>query len=136
KEASKQADQMADDLLEGLRRAVRNKPQRYNKLLDVVWNCYFNPSWPTQTDIARSMRISASLVSHYRKIFDNCIQSLNLNVEELRLLNSAFGERLKTVVKNSPAAFHTIKDDSPECGHLYPLPGKSLAAAAAAGWRR
>ncbi|HSE96795.1 MAG TPA: hypothetical protein VLD57_00905, partial [Blastocatellia bacterium] len=41
KEASRQADAMAEELLEGMRKAVRNKPQRYNKLVDVVWNCYF-----------------------------------------------------------------------------------------------
>ena len=132
KEASRQAEAMADDLLRSIKGAVRNKPQRFNKLINVVWHCYFDPARPTQTEIARSMKISASLVSHYRKIFDTYVQGLNLSVDELKLFNNAFGENLKSIINKGTAA-----DSSPGRNQAFQLINRPLAASAlAAACRR
>jgi hypothetical protein len=136
KEASWQAEAMAEDLLKTIKGAVRNKPQRFSKLINVVWHCYFDPARPTQTDIARTMKISASLVSHYRKIFDTYVQGLNLSVDDLSLLNIAFGERLKRMIKKPPAGCVSVADITPKPGQAFQIPNKPLAAAASAGWRR
>jgi hypothetical protein len=98
KEARQNLEQVVEMLLQQMRHAVRNKPQRFYKLICIAWNCYFDPSSPSQTSIARKMNISDSLVSHYRAIFDSFVQNLNLNVDQYILLNTILGHRL-TVLK-------------------------------------
>jgi hypothetical protein len=73
------------------------------------------------------MKISASLVSHYRKIFDTHVQGLNLSVDELKLFNNAFGENLKSIINNDTAA-----DSSPERKKAFQLINRPLVAAASA----
>jgi hypothetical protein len=136
KEASRKADETAEAMLEGMKRAVRNKPHRYSKLIDVVWHCYFNPSGPTQTDIARYLNISASLVSHYRKIFDSYVQNMNLSLDELKLINNVFGERLNKIVTTSPPSLAARDESPPEQRRLYEFSHKPMAAAASATCRR
>lgn len=94
KEMKQQIENVVDTLLRSMREAVRHKANRYSKLIDVVWHCYFNPASPSQTSIARMMRISDSLVSHYRSIFDNLIKGLELSVDEFIHLNGVLGNRV------------------------------------------
>jgi hypothetical protein len=77
---------------------VRNKPQRFRKLVEVVWHCYFNTSSSCQSNVAKLMGISDSLVSHYRKIFDTIVRSEQLSVDECLLLNSALNKRLASIM--------------------------------------
>jgi hypothetical protein len=97
KEARKHLEQVVEMLLQKMRGAVRNKPQRFHKLISIAWSCYFDPSSPSQTTIAREMNISDSLVSHYRGIFDSFVHNLNLTVDEYILLNGILGNRLATL---------------------------------------
>jgi hypothetical protein len=94
KEARENLEQVVEMLLQKMRHAVRNKPQRFHKLVSIAWSCYFDPASPSQTTIAREMNISDSLVSHYRGIFDSFVQNLNLTVDEYILLNGMLGNRL------------------------------------------
>lgn len=94
KEMKQQIESVVESLLGSMREAVRHKTIRYSKLIDVAWHCYFNPASPSQTQIAKLMGISDSLVSHYRGIFDNLIRSLPLSVDEFIHLNTVLGNRL------------------------------------------
>ena len=98
KERRLQIEELADDTLRVLKEQVRNKPNRYNKLLRVVWHCYFDPASLSQTSLARMMGISDSLVSHYRGIFDSFIRTLNLSIDEFILLNGALSRRLAAII--------------------------------------
>lgn len=94
KEARQHLELMADMLFRRMREAVRNKPQRFYKLVEIAWSCYFDPASPSQSEIARKMKISDSLVSHYRAIFDSYVQNLNLSVDDYILLNGILSNRL------------------------------------------
>jgi hypothetical protein len=98
KEKWLQIEELADDTLGILKEQVRNKPNRYNKLLRVVWHCYFDPASLSQTSLAKMMGISDSLVSHYRGIFDSFIQTLDLSIDEFILLNGALSRRLAAII--------------------------------------
>ena len=98
KERWLQIEGLAEDALRVLKEQVRNKPNRYNKLLRVVWHCYFDPASLSQTSLARMMGISDSLVSHYRGIFDSFIRTLDLSIDEFILLNSALSRRLAAII--------------------------------------
>ena len=101
REAATEAGQLADSVLADLEHAVRHKPRRFNKLLRVVWHCYFDPASPSQTEIARRMDISGSLVCHYKKIFEAHVQRINLSTELWMALNRAlelkFAARLREI---------------------------------------
>ena len=136
KEVNLQIEDLAKELLEEMKGRVRNKPKRYNKLVRVVWYCYFDAGSLTQTRIAQKLGISESLVSHYRNIFDRIIQDLSLNVNEFILFNSAFAVRLaasipelhepeKKLVKVARGAFPGE--------YLQPSEIKTLARAATRG---
>ncbi len=94
KEIVAQMEALADCIIDRCRQEVRNKPQRFRKLIEVVWHCYFNHSSCSQTAVAKLMGISDSLVSHYRKIFDALVRREDLAVEEYRYLNSALDKRI------------------------------------------
>lgn len=94
KEVAACMEALAEAILETCKQSVRNKSQRYRKLLEVVWHCYFNPSSPSQTTIAKCMQISDSLVSHYRRIFDTIARREELTVDECRALNCALERRV------------------------------------------
>lgn len=94
KETTRHLERVVEALLRDLRDAVRNKPQRFYKLVAIAWSCYFDPASPSQTTIARRMKISDSLVSHYRGIFDSFVQGLNLTIDEYIQLNGMLGSRL------------------------------------------
>jgi hypothetical protein len=98
KERRLQIEGLAEDALSVLKEMVRNKPNRYKKLLRVVWHCYFDPASLSQTRLARMMGISDSLVSHYRAIFDSYIRTLNLSIDEFILLNGALSRRLAAII--------------------------------------
>lgn len=135
KETTWQAAEMAEGLLTRMKEAVKNKPSRYSKLLSVVWHCYYNPSQPSQTSVARSMGISDSLVSHYRKIFDTLIQSLELCTDEFKLLNSALNDRLKAMVEFR-GEYGCDNKSAPATRPLYVVPRKPLSFAASTNSHR
>ncbi|HEX5734499.1 MAG TPA: hypothetical protein VF131_16810 [Blastocatellia bacterium] len=138
KEKWLQIEELADDALRTLKEQVRNKPNRYNKLLRVVWHCYFDPASLSQTRLARKMGISDSLVSHYRGIFDSFIRNLELSIDEFILLNSALSRRLAAIISewNSSEAEHAqparSAKSSLSAAPLY-SPAKPLSRAASRG---
>ena len=138
KERSLQIEDLADDMLRVLKEQVRNKPNRYNKLLRVVWHCYFDPASLSQTSLARMMGISDSLVSHYRSIFDSFIRTLDLSIDEFILLNGALSRRLAAIIsewngcmsEQTPAS-RRVKPSMSDA-HLCP-PVRALSRAASRG---
>jgi predicted transcriptional regulator len=94
KELVRQMELLADCIIDSCRQGVRNKPQRFRKLIEVVWHCYFNHSSSSQTAVAKRMGISDSLVSHYRKIFDTMVRREDLRMDEYVYLNSALDKRV------------------------------------------
>lgn len=89
REAASEARHLADKLVVDLQHAVRHKPRRFNKLLRIVWHCYFDPTSPSQTEIARKMEISGSLVCHYKKLFESHVQRISLSADLWLALNRA-----------------------------------------------
>jgi hypothetical protein len=138
KETSTLVNQLAAHLLEEMKKAVRNKPLRYRKLVQVVWHCYFDPASPSQTSVASMMGISNSLVSHYRKIFDSLIQDIELSDEECVMLDGALGARLEAMIKEMPAAGRDHRKSHSEeapSGRKQPyiVPPRHMTAAANTG---
>lgn len=101
KERSLQVEETVMQIFEKMKEEVRNKPQRYGKLVRIVWHCYFSAPPLSQSEIASLMKISDSLVTHYRKIFDDTIRNLGINVEELLLLNDAIRDRLSAIIQET-----------------------------------
>ena len=130
KERWLEIEDLAEDALRVLKEEVRNKPNRYKKLLRVVWHCYFDPASLSQTSLARMMGISDSLVSHYRGIFDSFIRTLNLSIDEFILLNGALSRRLAAIISEWNAAeresahaarAERISVSAPLCSTVRPL---------------
>lgn len=94
KESAERMNALADQIIKNCYTEVRNKPQRFRKLVEVVWHCYFNQSSLSQTTVAKHLNISDSLVSHYRKIFDRVVRSYDIGLDECLYLNSALDKRL------------------------------------------
>jgi hypothetical protein len=114
KESSLLVNEIVAQLIEDMRKAVKNKPLRYRKLIQVVWHCYFDPSSPSQTSVAEMMGISNSLVSHYRKIFDGLIQDIELSDEECVLLDAALGSKLEAAIEETAAGRSQNKSRAPD----------------------
>jgi hypothetical protein len=102
KEMLVQAEAAADEVVRKMWEEVRRKPRRYSKLVRVAWHCYFDESLPCQNKIARALGISDSLVSHYRKIFDNLIKGVNINNGQAYAFKAALSNRLSAVVSGLP----------------------------------
>jgi hypothetical protein len=106
----RQIDLLSIELLERMRSAVRNKPNRYSRLARVAWHCYFDDSSPSQTSIARMIGISNSLVSHYRKLFDNVVRNVNLDAGQYVPFLHSFSAILEKSIKETV----NVRDDRKE----------------------
>ncbi|MEW6127525.1 MAG: hypothetical protein AB1757_10860 [Acidobacteriota bacterium] len=98
KECAERMNSLADTILDQCLEEVRNKPQRFRKLIEVAWHCYFNQASLSQTTVAKQLNISDSLVSHYRKIFDRVIRSYDIALDECLYLNNALDKRLTELI--------------------------------------
>jgi len=99
-ESTRQVEVIAAELLDRMRKAVRNKPNRYSLLARVAWHCYFDISSPSQTTIAGMIGISNSLVSHYRKLFDGVIRDVELGATQYIPFLHAFGTNLELSIND------------------------------------
>jgi predicted transcriptional regulator len=137
KETMTLADEMAIELLSRMRKAVKNKPRRYKKFVNIVWHCYYDPARLSQTKVASLLGISDSLVSHYRKIYDGIIQSLNVSAEEFLQIQSRFAHRLKEAVAEAQKESKPANCKIPsEANQLYFAPPKPMVAVASSGMGR
>jgi len=100
-ESTRQVEAIAMELLDRMKEAVRNKPNRYSLLARVAWHCYFDISSPSQTAIAEMIGISNSLVSHYRKLFDTVIRDVELGASQYIPFLHAFGTNLELSIKEN-----------------------------------
>ena len=100
-ESLQQIEVLSIELLEKMRNAVRNKPNRYSRLARVAWHCYFDDSSPSQTSIARMIGISNSLVSHYRKLFDEVVRNVNLDAGQYVPFLHSFSAILEKSIKET-----------------------------------
>ena len=100
-ESTRQVEAIAEELLDRMKEAVRNKPKRYSLLARVAWHCYFDISSPSQTAIAGMIGISNSLVSHYRKLFDAIIRDVELGASQYIPFLHAFGINLELSIKET-----------------------------------
>jgi hypothetical protein len=117
KEIVARMEALADTVMRNCMQSVRNKPQRFRRLVEVAWHCYFNPASPSQTTVAKHLQISDSLVSHYRKIFDAIVRRPDLAVEEYIYLNSALDKRVSELI-----AQYKLSDRKQEKVRAFPIP--------------
>ncbi len=114
KESVAQMNSLAARILRDCFEEVRNKPQRFRKLVEVVWHCYFNQASLSQTTVAKQLKMSDSLVSHYRKIFDRVVLSKQIDVDEGLYLNSALEKRVAELLATYQASGRQPKTVSAE----------------------
>jgi len=100
RETAMEVDFLADDLMCRLKQAVRNKPKRFNKLVTVVWHCYFDEVTRSQGEIAGLMGVSDSLVCHYRKLFDSHIRQIHIPRDHWVILNRSIEIRLSSIMSD------------------------------------
>jgi hypothetical protein len=93
-ENHRQAAALANDFLYTLRRAVNHNERRFTRLLSTLWHCYYNPTNPSQLEIARFLGVSDSLVSDNRRLIEFELKKLELSVDE----GVIFSESLKSLV--------------------------------------
>lgn len=131
-ESMQQVEAISEQVLEKMRHAVRNKPNRYTRLARVAWHCYFDTSSPSQTSIAQMIGISNSLVSHYRKLFDNVVRGVDLDAEQYVPFIHTFSANLEASIREPIQARDDGKEfrDSALLSVPKPYPMMSLAAAA------
>jgi hypothetical protein len=138
KETSTRIDLLADEFVEKLKKAVRNKPRRFLKLVGVAWHCYFDRSSPSQSSTAQMLGISDSLVSHYRRIFDGALLGLGLGRDELILLNSALERRLAALMPDVRDSLKNLRvaemaHGNSRCAMVYADATEPSAKSSAAG---
>jgi len=85
---------LADEFLISLRRAVNNNERRYTRLLSTLWHCYYDPSGPSQLEIAKLLGVSDSLVSDNRRLIEYELKKLKLTMDE----GTIFSESLQRLV--------------------------------------
>jgi hypothetical protein len=85
---------LADEFLISLRRAVNNNERRYTRLLSTLWHCYYDPSGPSQLEIAKLLGVSDSLVSDNRRLIEYELKKLKLTMDE----GAIFSESLLRLV--------------------------------------
>ena len=85
---------MAGEFLSSLRRAVNNNERRYSRLVSTLWHCYYNPTGPSQLEIAKLLGVSDSLVSDNRRLIEHELKKLPLSLEE----GAIFSEVLQRLV--------------------------------------
>ena len=84
----------AQDFLASLSRTVNHNPQRYERLIETLWYCYFDPKGPSQIETAELLGVSDSLVSNNRKLIEYELKKLGLSLED----GVVFSESLKRLV--------------------------------------
>ena len=96
-EKDREASALASDFLHTLRRAVNDNERRFTRLLSTLWHCYYNPTNPSQLEIARLLGVSDSLVSDNRRLIEFELKKLSLSVDE----GVIFSESLKSLVSST-----------------------------------
>ena len=96
-EQDARVSQMASDFLVSLRRAVNNNERRYARLLSTLWHCYYDPSAPSQLEIAEILGVSDSLISDNRRLIEYELKRLKLTIED----GAVFSESLQRLVASS-----------------------------------
>jgi len=94
KELIHQMELQVSDLLNSLQAAVNHKSRRWDRLLRVAWDCYFDSHTWSQSRIAAKLGISNALVTHYRTLFDQHVKTLALPFEHWLILNETLRARL------------------------------------------
>lgn len=98
------ARQTASAFLERLYQLTKANQQRTERLWQVLWHCFFDPSEPSQLQIADSVGISDSSVSDYRRKLEAELRKLKLSVEQLPHFTEELNEQLRwrlCLVENS-----------------------------------
>ena len=96
-EKDREASALASDFLHTLRRAVNDNERRFTRLLSTLWHCYYDPTNPSQLEIARLLGVSDSLVSDNRRLIEFELKKLSLSVDE----GVIFSESLKSLVSST-----------------------------------
>lgn len=102
KEAYWQVDSSIPKLMADLLERVNSKPRRFEKLLRIIWHCYFDATSPTQTQVAAMLGISNALVTHYRSIFDEYVRQVSFTRAGWRDFNCILGKYLSEYVSRPP----------------------------------
>ena len=98
-EAENEAAGFVDEFLLNLSRSVRGKEKQYDRMLNVLWNCYLISDSGTQLEVAEMLGVSDSLVSDYRKRIESHLQQLSFNgVNEARQFEKALKRKVRGMI--------------------------------------
>jgi len=78
-EADDEAKGFVDGFLKNLDQSVRGKVKQYDRMINVLWNCYLISDGGTQLEVAEMLGVSDSLVSDYRKRIEVNLQQLSFD---------------------------------------------------------
>ncbi|MCI0665826.1 MAG: hypothetical protein L0220_32615 [Acidobacteria bacterium] len=84
----------AHTFLNQLSLLVRSNAARTERIWRILWHCYFDPSGPSQLEIAEKLGISDSSVSDYRRKLEMELQKLNFSPEHIRSFTEELAEQL------------------------------------------
>jgi hypothetical protein len=93
-EQEEQARLAAHSFLNQLSRLVRSNAARTERIWRVLWHCYFDPSVPSQLEIADKLGISDSSVSDYRHKLEKELQKLEFSEEYIRSFTEELADQL------------------------------------------
>jgi hypothetical protein len=94
-EQDARARRLAAQFLDRLSLSVRLNQRRTERLWRVLWHCYFDPTEPSQLEIAEMVGISDSSVSDYRRKLEMEMRKLDFEPDQLR----SFAEELDELLQ-------------------------------------
>jgi hypothetical protein len=97
--AGAEAESLVDAFLSSLREDVRDKPEKYKRMLGVLWHSYLSSEQLTQLAVAARLEVSDSLVSDYRQRIERQLRTLPLStLEEAKRFEQALRETVKKII--------------------------------------
>jgi hypothetical protein len=94
-EQEEQARLAAQTFLNSLSLLVRSNLARTERIWRILWHCYFDPSAPSQLEIAEKIGISDSSVSDYRRKLEMELHKLDFSPEYIRSFTEELAEQLR-----------------------------------------
>jgi hypothetical protein len=94
-EQEEQARLAAQTFLNRLSLLMRSNLARTERIWRILWHCYFDPSAPSQLEIAEKIGISDSSVSDYRRKLELEMHKLDFSPEYIRCFTEELAEQLR-----------------------------------------
>lgn len=121
-EQERRARRAANSFLDRLGLLVRSNPRRTERLWRVLWHCYFDPSEPSQLEVAEMVGISDSSVSDYRRKLESEMRKLDFAPDHLRYFAEELDEQLRWRLSLPENESHQLELDAKMTWLQYDLP--------------